>query len=1512
MASIADDGPKSIVEKTLGGDRDFGTREINMKAPKMSMGADGQMHASANENEQEHSETRCHDNIDLVFWFDAKNHDLFWKQHAFSLLTDDTYWSESVQFSYFSKNQDQYFIDDNGDQQQYMIDDVYGYTSFFDGRQAAIEAIPHAVPAMTVDTPVLNSVAQAASGLFSYERGGRSMSTKILVAIATDWHETGIGSITEENFDEAFNELFLDHGVHPYFILHPASPDEANYERLVALNQLLDEHNVPCVWWNGRNDTSITNLDWVRDTRFDICTLKQHSMEHIGTKFMFEPTVDYIREQGDLEPLNSKYGWDCDNFGTRHLSPSGKEIWHEFLYSRRSSRFNRCVDDAEFELMIILDSSMTMGFTGYAQQKNFVRRMLMHLPYCSKYSIIRSSDYGVNGFWPLTHPNDADDNFGVVLREAISQFDMYQDFEETPTRNFVGPTREALKRVSRTTRTGEPLPFVVLYVTNGQPHDDPSEAMKLLLKTATVIVTGGVENEDARNQLGAMDNVDLSLMYNSPDDLWRNADVVANHIYCIAKRMPTNVIIPKKTTTKKLTTCPKAIDLFISIDPLTTEHTISTVIAMSSYVLDAFFLREDMTRIYLNNERVPGDFQSQVKNNLFDMIMGTTTSGNFVLPGVLHNRSDYLNANPGRHFKSLILLSSDATYLDNREAILQQAYYGRGDTTIWLTSDMKSYSIANTELQQEIFQSFIQITQAITNNGANIALAIPTVANIICNTVDTYTAPLPPCEACQDTVIEDKCDKPSDIAVLVDGSIPNNKKFIIPRFMRTLQQIFDFGATDDKSRLALYIAKGNVKTKTDRLYWEGDTARRGQVIYTEPFGFDFRRSFNPANINELMNDWAFMQEDSYKETVDINKALHDVIGNGFTSTKYSRTSRFAKQIIIVMWDYSTFLPKTLEYAVLQDIIVHFVFLKEGDTSLIKYDQKRFGWNNRLSGKLFPFGCDENSTPQYDSDGNVIECVENRWTILQILHDLKLTSLYLKRNRPISDILSTKVLAGIPEKVCQEVIPIVGCEIALDVGILLDGSASVSDIGFYKALNFVKLMIAGMQIDADHARVGIMQYAADFHTEAELAPRSMEDMLNIVKNIRYQNGKTTRTGQGINRLYDMLYENRRANTHAIAIVITDGKSIDNVSPAARKLKTMENLDVLAIGAVAYKPEELLEIASDISGDCLTADGGIKDTCSSVITVDDFDNLKTKLESLIGTLCAKQSAGEGENTETGTTYKESHSSGELLNYPEIQRPSDDEVKDVCTFMQTSGTFGIIIDPRETNILKKKDEYSLFSIFVGEILTSIRGNIKHSNLKFSVNDGLVLDTYAEVSKAISNTGRKSFGKHETIPIPDTVRPHTQGYLMFISEAMEEDSILSQEWYDFLVDNNLYGNTRIYLTDGNYAGTVRDNEYVGWYYNEYDIPNRSAAQLDIIENFLCNKCVHTAWDASTNTGCYPALTSKKSCQDNSCAPFMTPLSEVCGCPKVMCNCRSNSPHYHSKAHFTQVLRDMMNKRRG
>ncbi|XP_069462362.1 collagen alpha-1(XII) chain isoform X2 [Ambystoma mexicanum] len=150
----------------------------------------------------------------------------------------------------------------------------------------------------------------------------------------------------------------------------------------------------------------------------------------------------------------------------------------------------------------------------------------------------------------------------------------------------------------------------------------------------------------------------------------------------------------------------------------------------------------------------------------------------------------------------------------------------------------------------------------------------------------------------------------------------------------------------------------------------------------------------------------------------------------------------------------------------------------------------------------------------------------------------------------------------------------------DVVFLVDGSWSVGRSNFKYILDFITGLVSAFEIGEDKTRVGVVQYSSDTRAEFHLNQYlQRNDLLSAIKRIPYKGGNTM-TGDAIDYLISNTFtesSGARKGFPKVAIIITDGKSQDDVEIPARELRNL-GVEVFTLGIKAADAKELKQMAS----------------------------------------------------------------------------------------------------------------------------------------------------------------------------------------------------------------------------------------------------------------------------------------------------------------------------------------------
>jgi uncharacterized protein YegL len=172
---------------------------------------------------------------------------------------------------------------------------------------------------------------------------------------------------------------------------------------------------------------------------------------------------------------------------------------------------------------------------------------------------------------------------------------------------------------------------------------------------------------------------------------------------------------------------------------------------------------------------------------------------------------------------------------------------------------------------------------------------------------------------------------------------------------------------------------------------------------------------------------------------------------------------------------------------------------------------------------------------------------------------------------------------------------------IDVVFVLDGSGSVKEDPFYEVVEWLRSVASALDVGPSATRVAVTQYSSEQDVEFNFISNPSQ-LVNAFNGIEYMDGKGTHTGVAIAHAYDEVLRNARGGVRRVMVVVTDGKSSDDPSTEADALRD-RNIDVLAVGFVKYKEEQLEDICD----------------CNNYITGDDVDDLLNQVEAIARQVC-----------------------------------------------------------------------------------------------------------------------------------------------------------------------------------------------------------------------------------------------------------------------------------------------------
>ncbi|KAM4568099.1 collagen alpha-6(VI) chain [Fundulus diaphanus] len=184
------------------------------------------------------------------------------------------------------------------------------------------------------------------------------------------------------------------------------------------------------------------------------------------------------------------------------------------------------------------------------------------------------------------------------------------------------------------------------------------------------------------------------------------------------------------------------------------------------------------------------------------------------------------------------------------------------------------------------------------------------------------------------------------------------------------------------------------------------------------------------------------------------------------------------------------------------------------------------------------------------------------------------------------------------------------EAVADMVFLVDGSWSIGSDNFEQVRRFLYTLVDSFDVSPDHVRVGLIQYSSHPQTEFRLNTFSdKQGILEYIQKVPYLGGGTN-TGKGLdfmlnNHFVESAGSRAEQKVPQIAVVITDGKSQDEVELHAEQLRS-RGIVLYAIGIKDADEDELKQIAN-------------RPHSQHVHSVSDFSALQGISQNIVQTLC-----------------------------------------------------------------------------------------------------------------------------------------------------------------------------------------------------------------------------------------------------------------------------------------------------
>ncbi|XP_067054771.1 uncharacterized protein [Acropora muricata] len=202
-----------------------------------------------------------------------------------------------------------------------------------------------------------------------------------------------------------------------------------------------------------------------------------------------------------------------------------------------------------------------------------------------------------------------------------------------------------------------------------------------------------------------------------------------------------------------------------------------------------------------------------------------------------------------------------------------------------------------------------------------------------------------------------------------------------------------------------------------------------------------------------------------------------------------------------------------------------------------------------------------------------------------------------------------------------------CTSSVDLVFLLDESGSVGATNFNKSLDFVGRLIGSFPEEnlrgETGTRFGLSTFSRSYSTKFHLYNYTSQlGYSSAIARVSYSGG-STRLGFALGKILTDQFSERRGlrpkgdGLPRILVVLTDGKSHDNVSTPAKTVRDNE-ITIYAVGVASYDLEQLKEIAP---------------LDQHVITLDSFSKLDAFVSTITSSACYEPRASG--NNETITT-------------------------------------------------------------------------------------------------------------------------------------------------------------------------------------------------------------------------------------------------------------------------------------
>lgn len=190
---------------------------------------------------------------------------------------------------------------------------------------------------------------------------------------------------------------------------------------------------------------------------------------------------------------------------------------------------------------------------------------------------------------------------------------------------------------------------------------------------------------------------------------------------------------------------------------------------------------------------------------------------------------------------------------------------------------------------------------------------------------------------------------------------------------------------------------------------------------------------------------------------------------------------------------------------------------------------------------------------------------------------------------------------------------VDCEIEkVDLVFLMDGSNSIHPNDFQKMKEFLASVVQDFDVSLNRVRIGVAQFSDSYRSEFLLGAFTGEkEISSQIESIQQIFGYT-RIGDALRKVRHYFRPDMgsriNAGTPQVLLVLTDGRSQDEVAQAAEELRH-KGVDIYSVGIGDVDDQQLVQITG---------------TAEKKLTVHNFDELRKVKKRIVRNICT--SGGE----------------------------------------------------------------------------------------------------------------------------------------------------------------------------------------------------------------------------------------------------------------------------------------------